>query len=127
MVRDGKYLYNLGFDSNLKGVDDIRNIWMKKEGMLLKIKDIADVDLRIRRAAGASYSDNSQAVVLAIIKEASARMENLEEKMDEMVSQFRTDYPQMEFKISQDQTRLLDYSLMNLRQSLISGACLRSS
>ena len=124
MVRDGKYLYNLEFDSNLKGVDDIRNIWLKKEGKLLRIKDIAVVDLRIRRAAGASYSDNRQAVVLAIIKEASARMETLEEKMDEMVSQFRTDYPQMEFKISQDQTRLLDYSLMNLRQSLISGGLL---
>ncbi|MEZ4996491.1 MAG: hypothetical protein R2758_03060 [Bacteroidales bacterium] len=51
-------------------------------------------------------------------------MENLEEKMDEIVSQFRTDYPQMEFQISQDQTRLLDYSLMNLRQSLISGGLL---
>lgn len=124
MVRDGKYLYNLEFDSNLKGVEDIRNIWLKKEGKLLRIRDIADVDLRIQRARGVSYSENHQAVVLAIIKEASARMENLEQKMTEMVDQFRTDYPQMEFEISQDQTRLLDYSLMNLRQSLISGGLL---
>ena len=124
MVRDGKYLYNLEFDSNLKGVEDIRNIWLKKEGKLLRIRDIADVDLRIQRSRGVSYSDNHQAVVLAIIKEASARMENLEQKMTEMVDQFRTDYPQMEFEISQDQTRLLDYSLMNLKQSLISGGLL---
>jgi multidrug efflux pump subunit AcrB len=102
MVRDGKYLYNLEFDSNLKGVEDIRNIWLKKEGKLLRIRDIADVDLRIQRARGVSYSENHQAVVLAIIKEASARMENLEQKMTEMVDQFRTDYPQMEFEISQD-------------------------
>ncbi len=124
MVREGKYLYNLEFDSNLKGVDDIRNIWLKKEGILLKIKDIATVEQRVRRPAGATYSNNSQAVVLAIIKEASARMKELEKKMDEMVVQFRTDYPQMEFEISQDQTRLLDYSLRNLRESLISGGLL---
>ena len=124
MVRDGKYLYNLEFDSNLKGVDDIRNIWLKKEGKLIKIKDIAVVDLRIQRAGGLAFSDNRQAVVLAIIKEASARMENLEKKMNEMVGQFRADYPQMEFSISQDQTRLLDYSLMNLKESLITGGLL---
>jgi multidrug efflux pump subunit AcrB len=124
MVRDGKYLYNLEFDSNLKGVEDIRNIWLKKEGKLLRIQDVADVNVRSQQARGESYSGKHQAVVLAIIKEASARMENLEQKMTEMVDQFRTDYPQMEFEISQDQTRLLDYSLMNLRQSLVSGGLL---
>ena len=91
---------------------------------LIKIKDIAVVDLRIQRAGGLAFSDNRQAVVLAIIKEASARMENLEKKMNEMVGQFRADYPQMEFSISQDQTRLLDYSLMNLKESLITGGLL---
>ena len=124
MVRDGKYLYNLEFDSNLKGVDDIKNIWLRNDGKLFRIKDIADVGIREEQSRGSCYSGRRQAVVLAIIKESSARMEGLEQKMAEMVEQFRKDYPRMEFEISQDQTRLLDYSLMNLRQSLISGGLL---
>ena len=49
-------------------------------------------------------------------------MASLEAKMTEMLDIFRKDYPQMEFEISQDQTRLLDYSISNLWQSLLAGA-----
>ncbi len=51
-------------------------------------------------------------------------MASLEAKMKEILDIFRKDYPQMEFEISQDQTRLLDYSISNLRQSLLAGGIL---
>ncbi len=70
------------------------------------------------------YSNDKRAISLAIIKESTAKMAGLETKMSEMINIFRKDYPQMEFEISQDQTRLLDYSLSNLRQSLIAGGIL---
>lgn len=124
MVKDGKYLYNLEFDSNLKGVEDVRNIWLSSGGRLCQIKDFADVGVREERARGAYYSNGRQAVGLAIIKESSARMEDLKLKMAEITDQFRNEYPALRFEISQDQTRLLDYSLMNLRQSLLSGGLL---
>jgi len=44
--------------------------------------------------------------------------------MAELLDVFRADYPQMEFEISQDQTRLLDYSISNLWQSLLAGGLL---
>ncbi|MBE0674347.1 MAG: efflux RND transporter permease subunit [Bacteroidales bacterium] len=124
MVKEGKYIYNLEFDSNLKGVDDIRNIWIRREGRMLQIKDFSEVGVREVRPRGVCYSGNRQAVALAIIKEASSRMRDLEQKMTEMTEHFRKEYPRMRFEISQDQTRLLDYSLKNLRQSLLSGGLL---
>jgi multidrug efflux pump subunit AcrB len=124
LVKDGKYLYNLEFSSYLKELDDVRDIYLKAGSRILQIKDVADVGIRQERPRGVYYSNGTRAISLAIIKESTAKMASLEAKMTEMLDIFRKDYPQMEFEISQDQTRLLDYSISNLRQSLLAGGML---
>jgi len=124
LVKDGKYLYNLEFSSYLKELDDVRNIFIKKDNRLFQLSDIASVEYRQQEPVGYYHSDGKRAVVLAIIKESTAKMADLEEKMNEMTAVFRKDYPQIEFEISQDQTRLLDYSISNLKQSLLAGGLL---
>ncbi len=124
MVRDGKYLYNLEFSSYLKELGDVRDIYIKSGQRLLQLKDIAETGIRQEKPRGLYYSNGSRAISLAIIKESTARMASLEEKMNEMIAIFRKDYPQMEFEISQDQTRLLDYSISNLKQTLYAGGIL---
>ena len=124
LVKEGKYLYNLEFNSNLSGVKDVENIFLKSGGRLFQLKDFSEIGMREEKPTGAYLSDGRQAVALAIIKESNARMADLEKKMTELVGQLKNDYPQMTFNVSQDQTRLLDYSLQNLRQSLLSGGLL---
>jgi multidrug efflux pump subunit AcrB len=124
LVKDGKYLYNLEFSSYLKETEDIRNIYLKAGDRLLQLKDFAEIGVRQEQPRGLYYSNNKRGISLAIIKESTAKMSGLESKMTEMISLFRKDYPQMEFEISQDQTRLLDYSLSNLKQSLLAGGIL---
>ncbi|MCJ7447097.1 MAG: efflux RND transporter permease subunit [Bacteroidales bacterium] len=124
LVKDGKYLYNLEFSSYLKELNDVRDIYLKAGSRILQIKDVADVGIRQERPRGVYYSNGTRAISLAIIKESAAKMASLEAKMTEMLDIFRKDYPQMEFEISQDQTRLLDYSISNLRQSLLAGGML---
>ncbi len=124
LVKDGKYLYNLEFSSYLKDLDDVKNIYLKKGERILQIKDVAEVGIRQERPRGAYYSNGNRAISLAIIKESTAKMASLETKMTEMLDLFRKDYPQLEFEISQDQTRLLDYSISNLKQSLLAGGFL---
>ncbi|MBE0652469.1 MAG: efflux RND transporter permease subunit, partial [Bacteroidales bacterium] len=58
------------------------------------------------------------------IKQSDARMADLRENLHSMVENFRTDYPQVEFTVTRDQTNLLDYSINNLKQSLIAGGIL---
>jgi multidrug efflux pump subunit AcrB len=124
LVRDGKYLYNLEFSSYLKNLADVQNIYFRAGNRILQIKDVAEVGMRQERPSGVYYSNGKRAVSLAIIKESTAKMADLESKMAEMLGVFRKDYPGMEFDISQDQTRLLDYSISNLRQSLLAGGLL---
>jgi multidrug efflux pump subunit AcrB len=124
LVKDGKYLYNLEFSSYLKEVDDVKDIYIKKGDRILQIKDIAEVGLRQEKPRGVYYSNGRRSLSLAIIKESTAKMASLEEQMAEMLNIFRRDYPQLQFEISQDQTRLLDYSISNLKQSLFAGGIL---
>ncbi|MGB8490176.1 MAG: efflux RND transporter permease subunit, partial [Bacteroidales bacterium] len=124
LVKGGKYLYNLEFSSYLKELGDVGDIYLKSGARILRVKDVAEVGMRQERPRGEYYSNGSRAISLAIIKESTAKMASLEVKMKEMLDIFRKDYPQMQFEISQDQTRLLDYSISNLRQSLLAGGIL---
>ena len=124
MVKDGKYLYTLEFSSYLKELNDVRDIYIKSGNRILQLKDFAEVGLRQERLRGMYYSNGNRAISLAIIKESTAKMASLEAKMKEILDIFRKDYPQMDFEISQDQTRLLDYSISNLKQNLLAGGIL---
>ena len=124
IVKDGKYLYNLEFSSYLKEINDIKNIFIKSGNRLIKLSDIAEIGIRQEMTRGLYYSNDKRAVSLAIIKESTSKMADLKSKMSEMIGLFRKDYPLMEFEISQDQTRLLDYSISNLKQSLWAGGLL---
>lgn len=124
LVKDGKYLYNLEFSSYLKNIEDIKNIYIKSGSRILQLKDFSEIGIRQERPRGLYYSNDQRAISLAIIKESTSKMATLKSKMAEMIDLFRKDYPQMEFEISQDQTRLLDYSISNLKQSLWAGGLL---
>jgi multidrug efflux pump subunit AcrB len=124
LVKDGKYLYNLEFSSYLKELDDVKDIYIKTGNRLVQLKDLAEIGIRQERPRGLYYSNGNRAISLAIIKESTAKMASLELKMNEIIDVFRKDYPQMDFEISQDQTRLLDYSISNLKQNLLAGGIL---
>jgi len=124
LVKNGKYLYNLEFSSYLKELKDVKDIYIKSGERLLQLKDFADVGIRQEKPRGMYYSNGTRAISLAIIKESTSKMASLESRMKEIIEVFRNDYPQMDFEISQDQTRLLDYSISNLKQSLIAGGIL---
>lgn len=124
LVKVGKYLYNLEFTSYLKELSEVGDIYIRKGSRILQLKDIAEVGIRQERPRGTYFSNGKRAVSLAIIKESTAKMSDLEDKMTEILSIFGSEYPQLNFEISQDQTRLLDYSISNLRGSLLAGGVL---
>lgn len=118
-IRDGEYRYNVKFDSRAASADDIASLWIKRDGRLLQLKDIAKVVTHPAKRTGLVRSDGKDAVCLAVIKQSEARMSALKKSMNELMDQFRTDYPSLDFKITRDQTQLLEYSISNLLQNII--------
>ncbi len=124
LIRDGQYQYNVRFNSTLSTKRDIENLYFKSMGRLLQLKDIAAVSERAQKRKGMVTFNGKDALTLAVIKQSDARMGDLKARLDNLVGQFNTDYPDIDFSITRDQTQLLQYSISNLGQNLIWGALL---
>lgn len=124
LVKDGKYLYNLEFSSYLRTVDDVANIYLKAGDRLVRMEDVAEVGLRQKRLTGVYFNGRERSITLAIIKKATSRIADLEESLTALTEILIADYPDIRFEISQDQTRILDFSMSNLKTSLLVGGAI---
>jgi multidrug efflux pump subunit AcrB len=124
LIRDGQYQYNIRFNTRLRDVSDIENIPVNLSGKVVKLKELAGISLQSQQPQGSVRFNGNGAVSLAIIKQSDARMAGLRKELDLMISYFREDYPELEFSVTRDQTRLLEYSISNLGQSLLIGGLL---
>ena len=123
-VRDGIYRYNIHFDSQILNKTDIENIYIWHEGRILQLKDVCEVIEKPAVRNGIVRHDEKDAITLAVIKQNDAQMADLRENMNALIDDLRHDYPDVEFYITRDQTKLLTYSISNLTWNLIIGVVL---
>ena len=123
-VVDGLYRYNIHFDSQLLTREDIANIYINHEGRLLQLKDLCRIEERTAQRNGLVRHGKHDAITMAIIKQNDAQMEDLQRSMDELLEDMRTEYPDIAFELTRDQTRLLAYTIENLKGNLYVGAFL---
>lgn len=123
-IRDGEYRYNVKFDARAGSAEDLASIWIKCNGRLFQIKDLADVSQVPARRTGLVRSDGNEAVSLAVIKQREARMSELKKAVSNLLDIFEKDYPQLAFTVTRDQTELLEYSIHNLIWNIILGVIL---
>ncbi len=121
VVRDGQYQYNIRFSSVLKTTQDIENIYFKKGERVLQLRDIASVSIKEQKLKGFYTFNGHRAVCLSIIKQSDTQLLDLQEELNREIEQYKTDYPQLSFAISQDQTELLNLSINNLISNIIFG------
>ena len=118
-IRDGYYQYNVKFASQLMSTEEVENIYLNVEGRLIQLRDIAEIGIRPRDKRGVFVEQGKQALCLAVIKQSDARMSDMKENISELLENFRTEYPDIEFSVTRDQATLLNYTIDNLSQSLV--------
>jgi len=124
MVHEGIYQYSIQFTSALKTVTDVKNIYLKAKNKVLQLKDIAEIGIRPRQAKGVFLNGTKQAISFSIIKQSDAKIDELKEKMKWLKYSLTRKYPEIKVEVSQDQTGILEYTISNLKQSLILGSFL---
>ncbi|MBS4013002.1 MAG: efflux RND transporter permease subunit [Bacteroidetes bacterium] len=124
IIRDKQYQYNVRFGNRLLNEEDIGNIYLNHNNRIWQIKDFCQIITQPQNPVGLTFSNGNAAISIAIIKQADAKMQSLKTELHKLVEYFKQDYPQIEFTITQDQTKLLDYTMSNLSQSLYIGAFL---
>lgn len=120
-VRDGYYEYNIKFSTLLRTEEDVRNIFMRKEGRIIRLGDFCRVGIVPAKEKGVSISNGKRAVTLAVIKQADENMDDMKQAISGTMDYFKRVYPDIEFSISRNQTELLDYTISNLQQNLSLG------
>lgn len=121
-IRDGEYRFDVRFESSVVTREDVENVWLKLGGRTYRIKDLAEVREEPQRMNGMITHNGTQCVSLAIIKRTDARMLELRKGVDRLMNSIRSDYPDLNFEITRDQTELLDYSIDNMVRNLLYGA-----
>ena len=119
IVRDGYYEYNIKFSAVLRTVEDIRNIYIRKNDKIFQLKELAQVDIVPEKEKGLALYNGKRAIVMEIIKQADENMSKMQGSLNEAIDYMKSNYPEIEFNISQNQTELLEFTISNLQQNLI--------
>ncbi len=125
-IRDGEYSYDVKFESLAAGQESIKNILINKNGKLLKISDIAQVEYKSAKRTGYVFSNGLPALSIAVIKQKDAKMSELRRSIDGLMKEFESDYGSIDFKITRNQTQLLDYSINSLFINILLAILLSS-
>ena len=123
-VVSGIYRYTIHFDAQILNKEDIENIYFRHQGRMMQLKDVCQVIEKSAVRNGVVHHDDVDAISVAVIKQNDAQMEDLQNGMDALVGSMKTDYPDVDFAITRDQTQLLTYSIDNLEWNLILAAVL---
>lgn len=124
VVRDGQYQYTVRFQNALSSQQDVESTPVAVDGRIYPLGELATVSLGAAPSEGVVVGDGKQAITMAVIKQADARMDALRVSINELTTLFEKEYPDLEFTITRDQTSLLDYSLDSMKQNLLVGALL---
>ena len=123
-IRDGEYSFNVRFESKLVDKKNIEDIYLKINDRIYLFKDLATVTLKSRERSGIVLTDGKEAVTMAVIKRSESKMADLKSSITALMEHIESDYPDLSFTITRDQTALLDYSINNLISNILAGALL---
>ncbi|MEM6523880.1 MAG: efflux RND transporter permease subunit [Bacteroidota bacterium] len=121
-VKDGQYRYTIKVTNPLSDERSLSNLPIKlRNGSIIRMSDLASIEYRLKNPQGTHIFNGEDGLVIAVHKQASARMNDLTQKVRALVEQFKDDYPQASFHITRDQSGLLTVSINNLLTSLAFG------
>ena len=124
LIQNGIYQYRFKFDNSLNTIDDIKNLHLLHQGKLYRIGQLCKVYQQAKKPLGSILHNGKKAIVFSVIKQKGAKISDLKQKLSQLIQHLKTDYPQINFSVSNDQSKLLQISLSNLISSLIIGTIL---
>lgn len=124
LIKDNQYQYDIRLGTSLTNIKDIESIYINKGNRVFQLKELAEIIEHPQNRTGLVLSEGNEAVTMAIIKQSNAKMSDLKASLEQLMDALKKDYPHIDFSITRDQTKLLDYAINNLFQSLLWGMLL---
>lgn len=123
-IRDGLYEYQVNVSTHIQDAGDVADLLLMKNGRLHRLGDICSISLSDKEPTGYSIYNGENAVTLAVIKNASSGLRQLDKALNRTLEEFSAQYPNIKVSKTRDQSQFLSYSIGNLEQNLILGLVL---
>ncbi|WP_057938250.1 efflux RND transporter permease subunit [Algoriphagus resistens] len=121
-VKDGQFRYYLRLATRVDTPADIESLPVAaSSGVIIPLGKLAEVGYETQETLGYHLFGTQESLVVTVHKQASAKMNELIPSLKEAIELFKTDYPQVGFEITQDQSNLLNAAISNLETSLLFG------
>jgi len=124
IIQNGIYQYHLKLLNPLRTIDDLKKIPISIQGKLYKLQDLASITSQPQLQRGLVNYNGNAAILIQVIKQSDAKVSKLKEGLNALLHSFKKDYPQLDIEVHQDQTKMLEVSLSNLKSSLLIGGLL---
>src|SRR5690606_30100047 len=119
LVKDGHYAYNITFSAVIRTLEDIKELYIRKNGRIFQLRDLADMEMVAQQEKGIALYNGQRAVSMGIIKQGDENMADLQGALDRTIASLKRAYPEISFSTTQNQTELLDYTISYLQQNLV--------
>ncbi len=122
--REGYFVYTLRFKQSLQTVDDFKNIKIIKNDKIFLLGELAKIVKKPFLDGNMFFHNGKRAVSFAIYKQTNARTALVDKKIKKVTKELSGEVSGIKFERERDQTKLLNYSLNNLQQTLLLGMLL---
>lgn len=125
-IKDGYYRYTVKFISKISSIKDLKNIRLRIDNSIYRLEDLAKIRTVSHKKLGTILSDGQQCISIAVIKNSDCKMSSLKVSVNKLLNDFKQQYPNIKFTITQDQTHLLEYTIENIIKNIIAGILIAS-
>ncbi|TXF90168.1 efflux RND transporter permease subunit [Neolewinella aurantiaca] len=132
LLADGHYEYAVRFTGSLRTAEDLENLYLRVGApatpelpggeRTVPLSDLATVTYEAEPARGLFLHNGAPGVIFTIRKRADARLFELRENLQTLVADLEAEYPDLRFRLNNDQTAVLRASIDNLSGGLLYGA-----
>lgn len=122
-LKDGHYKYFVKLASRINTPEELEllQVRLPENNGSVMLKQIASVSHGVESPTGYHLLNHKAGIVISIHKQANAKLPELIPQIVKAHHQFKEDYPQFDFSLTQDQSSLLTLSIQNLSQAVVWG------
>lgn len=114
-VSNQEYRYLLKSQGKRDKVESLKTLMLTPE---VKLSDVAEVYFGHYENSAAYYGNGKAAIALSIQRSVSADVIRTIDKAEELIAEFKTDYPNINFEVSDTEKETIEQSTTNMFESL---------
>jgi HAE1 family hydrophobic/amphiphilic exporter-1 len=130
-IRRGRYRYSLRTLGELRGVQEIAAVPLRKAGgkrdstgAQVRLADVARVEDGFRERESIARYNGQESVGLMVFKNADANTVRVAREVDRVLAQLRREYPDVKLEVAMSQAGFISDALANVVQEVILGGIL---